>query len=137
MDRNTEILKSILQYCDEIKSSLDYFGDDYKIFISNSHFRNDISMCLMQIGEFAKELTKEFKERTSQEIAWKEIRGMRNLFAHAYPTMSFTEIFKTAHTDIPELKNFCLKEIGAIEIQSSTSQISLDDLESDDYEPEM
>lgn len=116
MNRNIDILKKILQYCNEVKDSIEFFGDDFEEFSVNSHYRNDVSMCIMQIGELSKKLSAEFKQHTSEQIPWNEIKGMRNLFAHTYPTMSVAEIFKTAHRDIPNLKEFCEKMLRNAEL---------------------
>ena len=41
-------------------------------------------MKIMQIGELAGGLSDGFKDRTTEQIQWGMIRGMRNLFAHTY-----------------------------------------------------
>lgn len=110
----------IHEYCLEIKSSIEFFGDDYQEFCRNSHYRNDISMCLMQIGEFAKKLSEDFRKQTENEIPWSQIKGMRNLFAHVYPTMNVSEIFSTAHDCIPSLEEFCKRYIGQISLAEQT-----------------
>lgn len=136
MERNCDILRYILKYCEGVIDSIKFFGDDYSIFCENSHYRNDVSMCLMQIGELSKKLSNEFKESTSEEIPWREIRGMRNLFAHVYPTMSVTEIFATAHDEIPHLKEFCEKQLKNIELLNQDSIETDWETEEADDEPE-
>lgn len=133
MNRNCDILKYILQYCNELSDAIELFGDDYQVFASNSHYRNDVSMCLMQIGELAKRLSAEFKEQTSNQVPWKQIKGMRNLFAHVYPTMSIVEIFKTAHDDIPQLKAFCERELEHMELLNADGK-ALDFADEDELE---
>ena len=44
---------------------------------------------------------------TAGRIQWGPIKGMRNLVAHSYGTMSREIIWETAVTDIPVLKQFC------------------------------
>lgn len=66
----------------------------------------------LQIGELAGRLTSNFVDYSKERINWRAIRGMRNLFAHAYGTMDLDRIWDTAITDIPDLKAYCLDELG-------------------------
>lgn len=64
-----------------------------------------------QIGELAGHLSEAFKEKTKNEIPWKEIRGMRNIFAHNYLEMDAERIWEVAAEDIPALKKFCEAQV--------------------------
>jgi uncharacterized protein with HEPN domain len=44
---------------------------------------------------------------TLPDLLWGPIKGMRNLVAHNYGSMSRDVIYETAVTDIPALKSFC------------------------------
>lgn len=107
MNRDFNILEHIIQYCNDIETTLDRFGKDYAIFQSDKDFKNSISMSTMQIGELTTHLSEEFKRRTAKEIPWTLIKGMRNHYAHGYAFMDSKEIFETATTDIPGLKEKC------------------------------
>ena len=63
-------------------------------------------MCILQIGELSKYLTDDFKNLYS-EIPWKQIRGIRNIFAHDYGSIDVLTIWNTINYNIPELKDFC------------------------------
>lgn len=69
-------------------------------------------MDIMQIGELSTHLSEEYIMKTSGEVNWKVIGGMRNRFAHGYFTMDYEIIYETAINDIPKLQDFLNKEIG-------------------------
>ena len=50
--------------------------------MQDSMFRDAVSMDEFQIGELSSHLIEEFKEQQKTKIPWKEIRGIRNIFAH-------------------------------------------------------
>ena len=70
-----------------------------------------VSMCILQIGELANGLSKEFRLETKDKIPWDMIRGMRNWVAHAYAEMDEGIIWDTAINDIPNLLLFCKRNI--------------------------
>ena len=47
-------------------------------------------------------------------MAWFQLIGMRNRFAHGYYTMDLDIIYETAVSSIPMLNSFCLKEISRL-----------------------
>jgi hypothetical protein len=62
---------------------------------------------MQTIGELVKSFSDEFLEH-SEEIPWKLIRDMRNIFAHAYhQNINFTIVWETMQHDIPMLRAFC------------------------------
>ena len=60
-------------------------------------------MCILQIGELTTRLNKDFKEKFS-EIAWSEIKALRNIHVHEYEKVDFEEMLKIFKKDIPDLK---------------------------------
>lgn len=107
-----QVLSCILNHCDRIERTIERFGDDKNIFISDRDYIDSVSMNILQIGELAGRLTSNFVDYSKERINWRAIRGMRNLFAHAYGTMDLDRIWDTAITDIPDLKAYCLAELG-------------------------
>jgi uncharacterized protein with HEPN domain len=105
-------LEDIMNYCKDIADTINRFGNDLNIFLNDVDYKNSISMSLMQIGELSVKLTDEFKDKTKEEVQWGEIRGMRNMLAHAYSSMEEDIIWKTAIKNIPELLAFCNRTIG-------------------------
>lgn len=108
MNRDYQIIQHIFRYCEEIDEAMSHFGLDYTGFQKNAVYRNAVSMPVQQVGELAKHLTDEFISSNS-EIPWKQIKGMRDWFAHQYLMMDSEAIWNTVVYDIPGLKNFCEK----------------------------
>lgn len=102
--QNTDLqrIEHILDYCEDIEGTLLRFGSDYQTFLNDRDFYNSISMSLLQISELANGLSKEFLEAIP-DIPWKNIKGMRDHFAHGYGEMDSEIIFNTAVHDIPLL----------------------------------
>jgi len=97
-----------MSYCNEIEKSNIFFGDDEQKFKSEDGFiyRNACSMCIVQIGELVGQLSNDIKD-SHPEVPWKEIKGMRNFFAHEYHQMDPEVMWYTIHKDIPVLKQNC------------------------------
>ena len=72
---NKSILEHILSYCDEIKATIDRFGDNVEIFINDIDYRKSVSLSILQIGELAGNLSEDYRSSTS-EIPWKQIIPM-------------------------------------------------------------
>jgi uncharacterized protein with HEPN domain len=94
-------------YCEDIAEAISRFGNSFEIFASDKDFFNSVSMSVMQIGELSVGLSDGFREETKAQMQWGAIRGMRNMFAHAYAAMSKDAIWETATKDIPGLLQFC------------------------------
>ena len=109
--RDKSVLEHIKNYCEEIGSFIERFGVDYKIFIGDRAYFNAVAMCILQIGELSNSLSEEFRAETSGKIPWVNIRGMRNIVAHAYGSLDENLVWETATNDIPELLEFCNTEL--------------------------
>lgn len=106
-ERNISLIGHILDYCNRIEDCFSRFGSTKEIFMSDPIFRDAVSMSVFQIGELSGRLSEDFKEQYKSEIPWKEVRGMRNLFAHNYLDMDLQRIWDSATIDVPILKRFC------------------------------
>ena len=100
-------IQRIREYCERIEKTVQRYGRDYDIFISDGDYFDSVSMKIMQIGELAGGLSEAFRERTKHQMQWGAIRGMRNLFAHTYASMDKKVIWEVAVQDIPGLLQFC------------------------------
>lgn len=107
---NKSILEHMLLYCNEIKATINRFGDDVNVFVNDIDYRKSVSLSILQIGELAGNLSDEYRQSTS-EMPWRQIRGLRNIVAHSYGEVDFEEIFEIAHENIDELKTFCEREL--------------------------
>ena len=105
-DRDTQIIQHICRYCYEVELARQRFGDDRETFMTDPVYRNAVSMPIQQIGELAKCLSDAFVE-TNPQITWKQVRGMRNWFAHQYLDMDRGVIWEVVKENIPSLKAFC------------------------------
>lgn len=65
--------------------------------------RAGIERMLTVIGEAAKQVSSELKEKHS-EVPWKEISGMRDKIIHHYFGVDYEAVWLTVTTDIPDLK---------------------------------
>lgn len=110
--RDTVIIEKILRYCEEINMAHDEYHHSFEVFKSNPTYKNAVSLCLLQIGELAGNLSEEFKAAHGA-IPWKAIKGMRNVVAHHYGKIDEVTVWETAEGDIEELKRFCLSILKA------------------------
>ena len=105
--RDADIIRHIVRYCGEIDAALAAFGDSEEAFMQNPVFRNAISMPEQQIGELVKHLSDEFIDAHPQ-MPWRQIKGMRDWFAHQYLDMDAAVIWAVAKEDLPPLRDFCV-----------------------------
>lgn len=99
----------IRDYCVEIEETIARYGKSFEAFSRDIDYQKSVSFSILQIGELSGKLSDEFKEETAKSVPWTSIRGMRNLFAHNYGSMSREIIWKTANEDISALLEFCRK----------------------------
>lgn len=107
-DKDKQILEHIVRYCDEVNEAHTIFKYNKELFMNTPTYRNGCSMPIMQIGELVKKLSKSFIN-ADKKMPWKEIKGMRDIFAHGYSTMNKEMIWNTSIDDIPVLKNHVFK----------------------------
>ena len=99
-------LAHIRDYCLEIGQTIARYGNSFDIFEQDLDYQKSISFSILQIGELSGGLSEEYRKATAHIIPWNAIKGMRNVFAHNYGSMSRKVIWKTAVEDIPELLAF-------------------------------
>ncbi len=87
-DRNKIILQKMLNYCEQIEGTLERFNHDKDLFCSDYVFFNACNMCIIQIGELAGNISDNFRE-AHPEVPWKELRGLRNIYAHNYQGVDY------------------------------------------------
>ena len=105
-ERDNNILKHIIEYCDQIESTITRFGDDFETFDQDVIYRNAVSLCILQIGELVGILSDEFKQE-HDNIPWTQIKKMRNIVAHRYGTVDVTITWDVIKDDIPDLRKYC------------------------------
>ena len=102
------IIQKIVQYCKDIAEMINRFGDDIQIYKSDMAYQYACSMCVIQIGELVGQLSDELKNER-QEVPWRLIKNMRNLFAHDYARVDNEIVWDTLKDNIPELQEKCEK----------------------------
>ena len=105
-ERDRSILRHIISYCEDIEKANERFGNSLEAFKADKDYRNSCAMCILQIGELGGHLSPEFRA-AHREMPWDEIRGMRNVMAHAYGSISVQTTWETIKQDIPLLREFC------------------------------
>jgi uncharacterized protein with HEPN domain len=127
-DRNTDILRHIINYCSDISEAIQRFGEDYAVFSHDSVYKNATALCVLQIGELTTHLTDDFKQ-TYTEIPWVQIKALRNIVAHNYGKIDDESLWETITGDIPTLKDYCVK----IMQQQDLDEIIEEDEEKQDF----
>ena len=105
-NRDLDILSRIVGYCDEIFATSEYFAKEMVNFAESVIYRNACAMSLLQIGELVGALSDEFKA-ANNFMPWKSIKGMRNIIAHRYGSISSEMVWETVTEDIPSLHKYC------------------------------
>lgn len=114
LNRDLTVIRHMQKICSEVEKTLNRYGRNIELFRTDTDFRDSISMKIFQIGELSNHLTDAYKDETKNEMAWFQLIGMRNRFAHGYYTMDLDIIYETAVSSIPILNSFCLKEISRL-----------------------
>lgn len=107
-EKDYKILNVILTYCKKVEKIVHRIDSDYDTFINDSIYQDSISMNLLQIGESVSKFSEEYINTSKDEMNWRAIKGMRNLFAHAYDSMDLDKIWETAVDDISVLEEYCI-----------------------------
>lgn len=107
INKDISAIRHILDYCDRIESTKEYFQADVKVFEENHIFRDAVALCVLQIGELTSILSDEFKTKY-QDIPWRQIKALRNIVAHKYGTIDAALLWDIMIEDIPKLKESCL-----------------------------
>ena len=109
-DKDRLHLENILEFCDDIYSAIDELSIDYDSFNASIARRGVLAFFVEHIGEEANKLSEEFKDSHS-EIDWKAIIGFRHHIAHAYVGVIPDVLWDAVQSDIPELRDFCVRLI--------------------------
>ena len=105
-ERDRNIIRHILGYCDDIATTHAEFGCSKEKFLTTRTYQNAIGMCILQIGELVKHLSPEFVA-TYTAIDWRSAARARDTYAHHYGRIDFDIAWETATAVIDELAVFC------------------------------
>ncbi|OGC42790.1 hypothetical protein A2Y85_07115 [candidate division WOR-3 bacterium RBG_13_43_14] len=101
MKDDSVYLKHILDAIERIQEYSKEINYDY--FIKNHLIQDGIIRQIEIIGEAARRLSEELKNKNSQ-IPWKDIVGMRNKLSHDYLGVDIDAVWDTVQKDLPFLK---------------------------------
>ena len=105
-NRDIEILKKIIRYCNEIDEANKDFGNSLEMLRTKSSYKNAVAMCILQIGELVVHLSEDFKIKYN-DMPWQDIKRMRNIAAHRYGSFDIETLWDTIENDIPSLRDYC------------------------------
>jgi uncharacterized protein with HEPN domain len=106
-NKDADALKIIIRYCDKIQAAYTRFGALYDIFRNDDDYQSSCAMYIFQIGELSAHLSANLKSQYTN-IPWREIVGMRNVFAHDYGSINLGKLWETITNDISPLRSDCL-----------------------------
>ena len=102
-DTDKIVIQKMLEYCNKIEILKNRFGAEFEKYAADFAFQMSCDMCILQIGELTTRLTEDFKNQHS-EIAWNQIKALRNIHAHEYEKVNYEYMWNTLTEEIPELK---------------------------------
>ena len=97
------VLQKMMLYCDEIAQIVKKHNFNREEFENDTEFQFACGMCIIQIGELVAGLDDDFTGK-HPDIPWRQIKGMRNVYAHDYDVIDNDIIWETITEEIPELK---------------------------------
>ena len=103
--RDRNIIFLIIEYCEKIGLAVKRFGNDRNVFVNDVDYQSACGMYVYQIGELTIKLSDEFKEEV-KTVPWREIKGMRNIFAHEYGEVDEARLWDTIQNDLSFERSF-------------------------------
>lgn len=108
-DKDAGLLTDMLKACRE---TLEFSrGVQLDQFMDNPQLCRAIERCLEILGEAASRISLPFAQQ-HPEIAWQEIKGLRNVLAHEYGQVDYEILYRTVQEDVPLLAIQIMRIIG-------------------------
>ena len=104
--KDVDALERIVTYCDKARIAHERHFPTKDKFDEDAFYCDGIAQYVMQIGECVNALSEEFI-REHDSIPWHQIRGMRNIIAHAYGIVDSDEVWHILVEDLPTLRDYC------------------------------
>ncbi len=110
--------RGIKLYLEDIQDSIRKIerytrGSDFEKFSRDEQMIDAVVRNLSIIGEAVRNIPKEMKAK-NPEVAWNEIKGMRNKVIHEYFGIDEEILWKTIQDDLPIFKKQIIKLLKSI-----------------------
>ncbi len=105
---NKVCIQKIVKHCDEIIKMNKSHGEIREELDNNIEFQYACAMCIVQIGELVSRVDDELTQ-THRDIPWRQLKGLRNIYAHDYERIDNDMIWETITVDIPDIKDKLVK----------------------------
>ena len=109
-DNDRKSVEKLIYYCNRLEEHVIAFGNSKEEYMINKQYQDACSLVIIQIGEHVGRLSDEFKEE-HRDIPWRDIKDMRNIFAHNYDNVMFDISWETITEDLPYFKEYLEKLI--------------------------
>ena len=103
--KETDILECMIEFCKRIEEKMASVSSK-EAFEKDKDLNDIVCFNVMQIGELAGKLSKEFIKNYNQQ-PWGDIVGMRNIIVHGYWSIEEKEVWQCASTEIKPLREYC------------------------------
>jgi len=104
---DSEPLRVIVKYCEDIEYFIALYGSDEEDFNENMSLQYGCAFSLIQIGEQIKQLSSELRGE-NPEVDWRSAAGLRDIIAHRYGDIDIMRVRSTILNKIPLLKDKCI-----------------------------
>jgi len=94
---------------------------DEAAFLQDEKTQDAVVRTFEVIGEASNNVTKRFPQFAAQhpEIPWGKTIGMRNVLAHGYFQVDLGAVWKTIHSDLPDLARGIDELIGRLDVEGN------------------
>ena len=106
--RDSARLYRIIDYLQQAINELEKHNWSREEFSEDITFQNVCSFYAIQIGENVKKLSQDFREIYTDSI-WKDLAGMRDIYAHAYHKFNEDIAWDALTKDYPVILKKCLE----------------------------
>ncbi|MBQ9068409.1 MAG: DUF86 domain-containing protein [Eggerthellaceae bacterium] len=99
-------LERIVSFCALAQAAREKHFPTRKKFDEDRFYGDGIALYIQQIGECVNDLSDDFTSN-HPEVEWHQIRGMRNIIAHAYEGVDPDIVWQVLTDDLPKLSRTC------------------------------
>lgn len=112
-DKERKALERIVSFCNHAEEAKKRHFPTRKEFDEDRFYGDGVALYIQQIGECVNDLSDELMGDYPQ-VKWHEIRGMRNIIAHAYDGVDPDIVWEALEEDLPKLKSDCEKILAGL-----------------------